>query len=165
MEVEYGEVKFSERPRQTFETPTEDCVYAKVRKGRWFSVFSVFIWTVPPKVSVMCDLQIEKNKAHRCHDSFLWDFLYFWYSQDRLTQSVYDDTMSHLCDICMLWKFLIYFFHFQNNGNNNDVVFNCFTLLFIEIWKVNKPVYIYTLSKVVKISYIFINDLNYFTNS
>lgn len=34
MSVEYGEVKVSGRPRQTFETPNDDCVYAKVRKGR-----------------------------------------------------------------------------------------------------------------------------------
>ncbi|XP_030002176.1 hemicentin-2-like isoform X2 [Sphaeramia orbicularis] len=34
MEVEYGEVKVSGRPRQTFETPNDDCVCAKVRKGR-----------------------------------------------------------------------------------------------------------------------------------
>ncbi|XP_060903900.1 uncharacterized protein LOC132981829 isoform X1 [Labrus mixtus] len=34
MEVEYGQVKFSERPRQTVEPSRDDCVYAKVRKGR-----------------------------------------------------------------------------------------------------------------------------------
>nr|XP_033488318.1 uncharacterized protein LOC117260480 isoform X1 [Epinephelus lanceolatus] len=33
-QVEYGEVKFSERPRQPVEPAGDDCVYAKVRKAR-----------------------------------------------------------------------------------------------------------------------------------
>ncbi|XP_041654102.1 hepatocyte cell adhesion molecule isoform X2 [Cheilinus undulatus] len=33
-EVEYGQVKFSQRPRQTVEPPREESVYAMVRKGR-----------------------------------------------------------------------------------------------------------------------------------
>ncbi|KAM6952516.1 hemicentin-2 [Lycodopsis pacificus] len=33
-EVEYGEVKFSERPRQSARPAEDECVYAKVRKGR-----------------------------------------------------------------------------------------------------------------------------------
>lgn len=34
VEVEYGQVKFSERPRQTVEPAGNDCVYAMVRKDR-----------------------------------------------------------------------------------------------------------------------------------
>ncbi|XP_068451527.1 uncharacterized protein [Clinocottus analis] len=34
MEVEYGQVKFSKRPRQTAELAEDECMYAKVRKGR-----------------------------------------------------------------------------------------------------------------------------------
>ncbi|XP_063732635.1 uncharacterized protein LOC134859835 isoform X2 [Eleginops maclovinus] len=33
-QVEYGQVKFSKRPRQTCEPAGDECVYAKVRKGR-----------------------------------------------------------------------------------------------------------------------------------
>ncbi|XP_033989899.1 uncharacterized protein LOC117485453 [Trematomus bernacchii] len=33
-EVEYGQVKFSERPRPTADPAGEECVYAKVRRGR-----------------------------------------------------------------------------------------------------------------------------------
>lgn len=35
MEVEYGQVKFSGRPRQVAEPTGDDCVYAKVRIGSW----------------------------------------------------------------------------------------------------------------------------------
>ncbi|XP_051277007.1 LOW QUALITY PROTEIN: hemicentin-1-like [Dicentrarchus labrax] len=34
VEVEYGQVKFSERPRQAVEPTADDCVYSQVRKGR-----------------------------------------------------------------------------------------------------------------------------------
>uniref|UniRef100_UPI0037E9A4DC uncharacterized protein n=1 Tax=Semicossyphus pulcher TaxID=241346 RepID=UPI0037E9A4DC len=34
MEVEYGQVKFSERPPRAVEPAGDECVYAKVRKGR-----------------------------------------------------------------------------------------------------------------------------------
>lgn len=36
MEVEYGEVKFSQRPRPPVEPAGDECVYSMVRKGRWF---------------------------------------------------------------------------------------------------------------------------------
>lgn len=32
IEVEYGQVKFSGRPRKTVETTVDECVYAKVRR-------------------------------------------------------------------------------------------------------------------------------------
>lgn len=34
-EVEYGQVKFTKHPQRS-EPAADDCVYAKVRKGRWF---------------------------------------------------------------------------------------------------------------------------------
>ena len=92
MEVEYGQVKFSGRPRKTVKATEDECVYAKVRKSRWYAVFSVFTKTAEGrwrmfllrclKISHLYFMRfsMRRTQAIKVHRYYYYSSLlmYFW---------------------------------------------------------------------------------------